>query len=96
MPARSPTEPMPAATPESTSDPVAAYTSEMPKRNTAEESAPTRKYFNPASTLPRFDFENATSAYDGSDTISKATNTTANEFATARSDIPVAANRVSE
>jgi hypothetical protein len=54
--------PSEAATSPNRSDPVAAYTSEIPKTKTADDTAPMRKYFRPASALPRLVLRNATNA----------------------------------
>jgi N-acetylglucosamine kinase-like BadF-type ATPase len=55
-----------------------------------------RRYFNPASILPRSSLRNETSAYDGSDASSRLTNAVASEFDIDISAIPVAANNMSE
>jgi hypothetical protein len=85
----------PAATSERINEPVAPYSNEIPNANTAEESAPIRKYFTPPSTLPSLVFRNPTNAYEDSDASSNEMNAVARELAVAINAIPVAASMIS-
>jgi len=97
-PARPSSEPIPSATSPSSSDPVAAYTSEIPNRKIAEESAPDEEVLHPRLDAPAVSLEvrDEHVRRQRHDTISRATKTTASEFAAASSAIPVAANTTSE